>query len=101
MNPKTHLKRTGLRHYLLVSLALASLEVRHAWFEHASLKCKANVKKGDYEHSLTQSLTHSLTQSLIHSLTHSLNHFSSFTCCCARTSPLNHPINQPLARSYR
>ena len=48
MNPKTHLKRTGHRHYLLVCLPLASLVVRHAWFEHASLKCKANVKKGDY-----------------------------------------------------
>ena len=52
LNQKTQLKRTANRHYLLVSLPeplpLASLVLRHAWFEHASLKCKANVKKGDY-----------------------------------------------------
>jgi hypothetical protein len=52
VNKKTQLKRTANRHYLLVSLPeplpLASLVLRHAWFEHASLNCKANVKKGDY-----------------------------------------------------
>ena len=32
----------------LPPLPLPSLVVWHAWFEHAGLKCKANVPRGDY-----------------------------------------------------
>ena len=31
----------------LSPLPLPSLVVWHAWFEHADLKCKANVSRGD------------------------------------------------------
>jgi hypothetical protein len=42
-----HQNRRYLPKALLVPLLLLSLVAWHAWFKHASLKCKANVKKGD------------------------------------------------------